>query len=103
MLGMGDRRPVAVRPVVAPRRVLLAEQHVVRGEPLGAFPAAPLEEDRAQRRLALVERADAQWARLVKLLERVDNVIELTVALVAERAHVRRTLGVWLEAVEVAL
>src|SRR6185312_15071561 len=71
--------------------------------PLRALPAGALEELRAAGPLALVERRRAQAPRLLVLLARVQDVVDLAVALRAAQAHVARARAVRVEALGVAL
>jgi len=72
-------------------------------EPLRALPAGRLEEGGAQRLEARLERAEAQVARMLDRLERVDDVVDFPVLLGAARPDVGAGMNVRVEAVEVGL
>src|SRR5262249_22044115 len=102
VLGADDRRPIPGGPAGARRRVR-PWQAGVRLEPLGALPASALEEDGAEVGEPPVERRGAQTARVLHLLERVDDVIHLDVLLAGAGSDEPRLERVGGEAVEVAL
>ena len=102
----GNRgRPLSRFPAVAGfagdgQRVQQAGVGVV---PLRTLPARVLEEDRAEFLLARVEGGEAQVARMVHLLARVDDVVHLAVLLGGARSDVGAAVGVGMEAQDVAL
>ena len=83
-------RPVAGRPGVAAGDLVPLQQPRVRLVPLRPLPAATLEERRAERLLALVERRRAQRPRVLHRLERVEDVVDLDEVLDAAVVDVRR-------------
>jgi hypothetical protein len=103
VLGLHDRRPEARGPRVVRHDLVAGEQLAVALVPLRALPAGALEELRAERLLALVERRRAQPARLLVLLARVQDVVDLAIALGAAQADVRGARAVGVEALRVAL
>ena len=103
VLGLHDRRPEARRPLVVGQDLVAGQQLAVGLVPLRALPAGALEELRAEALLALVERRRAQPAGLLVLLARVQDVVDLAIALRAAQAHVARARPVRVEALRVAL
>ena len=89
-LRAGDGMPVALRPGIAPRDLVAAEQPLVHPVPVRPLPAVALQEVRAQLLLALVERRGSQRPRVLHRLERMDDVVDLDVVLDASVVDVGR-------------
>src|SRR5207344_425729 len=101
MLCVDDGRPPAGVPLGLPTTdaiSVLLEEPGVRLVPLRALPAGRLEEDRAERLLALVVRREPYVAIRCPLLEGVDDAVGLVEALARARLHVDRGLLVLPEA-----
>src|SRR5207248_9151845 len=80
VLRIDDRGPTSRGPFVAASHHALAvllEKRLVRGVPIGTLPSGGFEEDRAERLLALIERAEADPSVGLPLLARVDDAIGL--------------------------
>ncbi len=103
MFGADDRGPVV--PCPGPRfdDVPAVDQGPVALVPVRPLPAGGLQEYRAELALAVVERAGAQRARVLRRLLRVDDVVDLAEALRAPLAHIGRTVREVLEAAEIGL
>ncbi len=95
-------RPVAGGPAVARRDALAValQQRRVGLEPVRRFPAGALEEDGALLLQAALERAETQRARLLHLLQGVDDVVDLAVLLGTAGQHVATAESVGVEAVD---
>src|SRR5205823_7834514 len=104
VLRINDRRPPSRVPFVAAWHHALAvllEKRLVRGVPIGTLPPGGFEEDRAQRLLALIERAEAYPSVGLPLLARVDDAIGLVEPLGSAPLDVRAGFLVLVEAGDV--
>ena len=102
VLGVDDRRPPARVPLRRPAvDAVLVDQLRVRLVPVRALPSGRLEEDRAERLLAGVERRQPDVAIRRPLLAGMDDPVGLVEPLGGPRAHVRVRLLAVVEARDV--
>jgi hypothetical protein len=102
VLGADGRRPVLGRPA-GPRLPRGAAQDFVRVEPLRTLPARAREELGAELHVPLVERRQPEPAWACRLLQRVQDVVDLAVLLLPAFQHVERGRLEGVEAVGVGL
>src|SRR5579883_1083654 len=82
VLGSDGWGPEASGPAQRNRPVLSLSQRLVRGKPIGALPAGFFAEDGTQFAQAIVDRAEAQFARAAALFERITDIVIRAVDLI---------------------